>query len=708
MPQVGTSQVIRFATFEVDLQAQELRKAGLRLKLSGQPFQVLAILLEQPGTVVTREGLQKRLWPETFVDVDHNLNTAINKIREALGDSSENPRFVETLPRRGYRFIAHVEKDSEPSATSIASKPLRHRLWQRTSWMVCGLMMIFLLFGIAIWRLSRRTTEQPMISGETALLTALPGTHGYPAFSPDGNQVAFIIQGTGIYTTLVGGEKPLQLTSNAGDSSPTWSPDGRYVAFTRYSINPREISICIIPALGGTVHKLYAFSYNPPSSWELVNWSPAGGVLAFTENRRIQLLSVSDSALRPLTSPPDGSYDYAPIFSPDGLKVAFIRGPEADLFVVAAGGGEVKRLTFDRSEMYGPPAWTPDGTEIVFSSSRKGLHNLWRIPSTGGTPLPVTGVMMAMYPSISRGHNLVYLQQLLNDNIWRLSLRNETHPQGAAAPILAAKWENLRPNFNSDGKRIAFESDRSGYSEIWACDSDGANCDQLTSLQGAAGAPRWSPDGHYVAFQFSRPGHSEIYVAAVASGQPRPVATLPVSSAPNWSRDGQWIYFASEDAPGHSDVWKVPAKGGSPVQVTRHGGLLAAESMDGHFLYYSKSDSPGIWRMPLQNGGEETRILDQPEDGFSWVLSGNGKGIYFLSVASAIDGVDPNDLTVTTPVPAKSNVEFLEFVTGKRSLISTLDRWGNMGLAVSPDGKSILFVKNDLAESSIMLVKNFH
>src|SRR5262247_3657802 len=103
--QVGTSQVIRFATYEVDLQAQELRKAGLRLRLTGQPFQVLAILLEQPGAVVTREELQKRLWPDTFVDVDHNLNTAINKIREALGDSSENPRFVETLPRRGYRFI---------------------------------------------------------------------------------------------------------------------------------------------------------------------------------------------------------------------------------------------------------------------------------------------------------------------------------------------------------------------------------------------------------------------------------------------------------------------------------------------------------------------------------------------------------------------------------------------------------------------------
>src|SRR5215470_6185101 len=108
MPQVGTSQVIRFATFEVDLRAQELRKSGVRLKLTGQAFQVLAILLEHPGSVVTREELQKRIWPDTFVDVEHNLNAAINKIREALGDSAENPRFIQTLPKRGYRFVAPV------------------------------------------------------------------------------------------------------------------------------------------------------------------------------------------------------------------------------------------------------------------------------------------------------------------------------------------------------------------------------------------------------------------------------------------------------------------------------------------------------------------------------------------------------------------------------------------------------------------------
>src|SRR4030088_943431 len=107
-------RLLRFGTFEVDLRSGELRKAGVKLKFGGQPFQVLTILLESPGEVVTREELQKRLWPDTFVDVDHNLNTAINKIREALGDSAESPRYVETLSRRGYRFIGELKLPATP------------------------------------------------------------------------------------------------------------------------------------------------------------------------------------------------------------------------------------------------------------------------------------------------------------------------------------------------------------------------------------------------------------------------------------------------------------------------------------------------------------------------------------------------------------------------------------------------------------------
>ena len=113
----SSSRLVRFGVFEADVRAGELRKNGLKIRLPGQPFEVLAMMLERPGEVVTREELQKRLWPDgTFVDFDHSLNNAINKIREALGDSAESPRFVETLSRRGYRFIAPVETLDLPVA----------------------------------------------------------------------------------------------------------------------------------------------------------------------------------------------------------------------------------------------------------------------------------------------------------------------------------------------------------------------------------------------------------------------------------------------------------------------------------------------------------------------------------------------------------------------------------------------------------------
>src|ERR1700751_401971 len=114
----SNNRIVRFGVFELDLSAGELRKNGVKLRLQGQPLQVLTLLLERSGEVVTREELQQKLWPsDTFVDFDHSLNTAINKVREALGDSASSPRYVETLARRGYRFIAPVQ--SEPMNAAI-------------------------------------------------------------------------------------------------------------------------------------------------------------------------------------------------------------------------------------------------------------------------------------------------------------------------------------------------------------------------------------------------------------------------------------------------------------------------------------------------------------------------------------------------------------------------------------------------------------
>ena len=228
-------QIVRFGTFEADLQSAELRKNGLKVPLQGQPFQVFAILLQHSGKLVTREELRQKVWPEdTFVDFDHGLNTAITKIRTALGDSAENPRFVETLPRRGYRFIGPADKPISPAPSPSALKGHLESLTARWRWIGVGVAALFLLSTVAIWRLSPKSAESLLPALEVVPLVAMEGNVWAPAFSPDGNQVAFIHAGdpktSGIYATLIDGEKPLRLTDNPGDYGPTWSPDSRQIA----------------------------------------------------------------------------------------------------------------------------------------------------------------------------------------------------------------------------------------------------------------------------------------------------------------------------------------------------------------------------------------------------------------------------------------------------------------------------------------------
>src|SRR5277367_5217413 len=153
-------RLLRFENFEVDLRSGELRKAGVKQKFGGQPFQVLSILLECPGEVVTREELQKRLWPDTFVDVDHNLNTAINKIREVLGDSAERPRFVETLPRRGYRFIGELEPPVQPVVPVVTVEPDRGSRFRQT-WLIAAGLLAISVFALAAFLAYRWNRPQP-------------------------------------------------------------------------------------------------------------------------------------------------------------------------------------------------------------------------------------------------------------------------------------------------------------------------------------------------------------------------------------------------------------------------------------------------------------------------------------------------------------------------------------------------------------------
>jgi Tol biopolymer transport system component/DNA-binding winged helix-turn-helix (wHTH) protein len=703
--------VVRFDAFEVDLQAGELRKAGRRIRIQEQPFRVLALLLERVGDAVTREELRATLWPaDTFVDFDHGLNSAVARLREALGDSADGPRFIETIAKRGYRFIGPIlpvaTQHDEIAANGTGLKDRRigsHHSRKVKIWI--GAAMCFALFSaIGISALYRPHSESHLSRIEVVPLVGLRGFQATPAFSPDGTLVAFRqsdgAQNTGIYAVVVGGEKSIQLTHDPGDCCPTWSPQGDQIAFTRYSDN--SISIYTVSALGGTEHRLYR---GPAGMGAGLSWSPDGSSLAFSEGIssdptrvRVSLLSLADSSVRPITSPPPSWLDHEAAFSPDGTQIAFVRstvaGVSNDLFVMPATGGQPKRLTFDNRPIMGPPTWTSDSRELIFSSDRGATMGLWRVSVAGSTPRPVAGPMSAAkWPSIpAKGNTLVYEEWVSKFNIWQLDLKDPKHLAKSPTTLVSEKGDKMRPDFSPDGKKIAFESDRLGFWDIWTCDVGGTNCDRLTSLHGSAGRARWSPNGRYIAFEFHPNERGEIYMVEVPGGTPRLFPTIPGADnlSPSWSRDGKWLYFASKRGTEAFQIWKMPVQGGTPVRLTKNGGISPVESPDGQYLYYSKFEQGGVWRMTVQ-GGEETEVLSEVDGGGwpNWALGSNG--IYFLRF-----GKFPH-----------VSIDLFEFATGKILPLWTLEKEPGWGLSMASNGKSIAYVQNEFAESDIMLVKNF-
>jgi Tol biopolymer transport system component len=330
------------------------------------------------------------------------------------------------------------------------------------------------------------------------------------------------------------------------------------------------------------------------------------------------------------------------------------------------------------------------------------LQSLWRVAVSGDVPKPVAGVGgPAIKPSISRrGNHLVYQQAVENDNIWRIDLKDETHTLGSPVREFSSRGFIRRPSFSPNGKKVAFESDRLGYSDIWVCDSDGSNCAQVTSLHTISGTARWSPDGQYLAFESAYQHFWQLYTVQVPGGEPHLMGTLAGNNGtPNWSRDGQWIYFYSEQR--QYQIWKVPSKGGTPVQVTKDGGVYGIESEDERSLYYTgKPNQAGIWRMSL-DGGDETHVLDEPLSWYNWVLTRTG--IYFID-----EGVQP-EVPEMLLRHVNGRIEFLDFATREIIPIFSIEKpvsaYG--GLALSRDGKSLFYGQTDRDDSYIMLVKNF-
>src|SRR5215475_13598874 len=380
------SQYYEFGPFRLAPGEHRLYRDGEVILLPPKEFDLLLLLVQNPGQVMNRENLIKALWPNTVVE-EANLNVHISALRKALAERSGEQHYIETLPRLGYRFIAPVTEVNDAATTLSVSGLLaengtgglsqnaamtansRGAAWlSRRRWAVVPLWLLaagligvpaFMYFN-PIRSMSRRGAGGALYSPINVVpLTTYPGRESQPAFSPNGAQIAFVWSGERddnqyIYVRMVDGGNSVRLTDNPGDDvNPVWSPDGRTIAFYRSS--PDGDGIFLVPALGGAERKLTATWANRfgfgSHTW--IHWSPDGKWMVLSDKTSAEepfslfLLSPETGEKRRLSSPPAFVVgDCSPAFSPDGQRLAFVRVISAlvgEIHLVSVNGGEPKR-----------------------------------------------------------------------------------------------------------------------------------------------------------------------------------------------------------------------------------------------------------------------------------------------------------------------------------------------------------------------------
>jgi Tol biopolymer transport system component len=670
--------------------------------------------------------------PEPPIRVNPDLQPEIGRIIGKALEKDRDLRYLSAAELRGDlkrlkrdtdsgRVLAPVDKyalcvGNSPHPRTLAAPDRQTSSGLlRWRWMVLAIGIIGVM-AVIIWR--QHTVHPPaFLSAEP--LTTYVGLQLCPSFAPDGERVAFSWEGEkqdnfDIYIKQIGIETPLRVTTDPRpDLSPAWSPNGRSIAFVRISAN-NKAELLLIPSLVGGPERRIAEITAPDIDYQnlrLVAWSPDGKWLVVPDGRSsdavfgLFLVSVDTGEKRRLTLPPPGYDDFDPTFSPDMTRLAFVRhsGPSAgDVYVLDFSRelqprGEPKRLTFD-DRLTGSPAWTRDSRALLFTRySMPGRHSLWRIILSNPPrmePLPISADNAFALAISPKGDRLVYTRPINDTNIWAIEpplAPSAKSAKEAPRPFIASSQEEGTPSFSPDGQQIAFQSWRTGFSEIWAVDRDGSHPRQLTELRGTiAGFPRWSPDGKKIVFHSRQQSNARLFLLDVQSGRSMQLAYKPVNEfAPSWSHDGKWIYFSSGRS-GDSQVWKVAAEGGRPMKLTERGGGSPLESVNAESLFFTKTDSR-LWRIPL-SGGEETQVMPDPVDGGGSAYAPGREGIYFIRQVG--DG-------------RRRALVFFSFASRQTTTIAEIPRPVGLGFALSPDERLVLYSQMDHVGSDLMLVENF-
>ena len=551
----GSARRVQFGVFEADLSTGELRRSGIRVRLQSQPFRLLAVLVEHPGVVVSRETLQLELWgADTTVDFDHSLGIAVNKLREALGDSAENPRFVETLAKRGYRFIAPVKAiDAHPEYAARVQSAMTAARRRAGAWpwlaAAAAAMALVLAAALVLRPPVRKPYRIVQVTFSGHVLTNDLDVESFSSSASDGTRIYFSHMDNGNPVLAValaanGEISHFNLPSEIG--APligSLSPDGSRLVVRSHLLAAVEQPLWIVPTLGGDARRV------PNVLAHDATWMPDGRRLLVASGNDLTMVSADGGDARKLLT--TASLAFWMRWSPDGKRLRFtLRDPKrqtAELWEVAADGSNPHALlpgwSQPASECCG--SWTPDGEDFVFQSSHSGHSEIWALRErpwylADREPRQITnGPLDYQAPSTAPGGDRVYF---IGANAQFELLR--AMPGSTAFTALG---QNLSAadlaQFSPDGKWIAWHN--ASDSSLWRSRIDGSERIELTTPPLRIFTMKWSPDNRRLAVMAEEPGKPwKIYLIDAEGGKLIPVLNEDRNEAdPDWSPDGQSIVF---------------------------------------------------------------------------------------------------------------------------------------------------------------------